>query len=64
MKNEWFLDVLTDLKSFAEANDLCAVAAKLDEVQMTALAELLGADEARASGSQVSYETAGSGTIH
>ncbi|MGR3617654.1 MAG: hypothetical protein ACU0BB_16655 [Paracoccaceae bacterium] len=29
-KNDWILDVLADLKSFAEANDLNPLAAELD----------------------------------
>lgn len=44
MTNEWIIDVLTDLKSFAEMNGLKATATGLDDVALVALAELSGMD--------------------
>lgn len=40
MSHDWIIDVLADLKKFAHANDLPAVAAKLDDVQLVAVAEI------------------------
>ncbi|WOI56919.1 hypothetical protein [Palleronia sp. LCG004] len=45
MDNEWVLDVLADLKAFAEANDLCATVAKLDELCETARLEISAAEQ-------------------
>jgi len=38
--HDWIIDVLTDLKTFAVANDLDALAAKLDDTQLVAEAEI------------------------
>lgn len=40
MGQDWIIDVLTDLKAFAVANDLDALAAKLDDTQRVAEAEI------------------------
>lgn len=40
VKNNWLLDVLTDLKTFASVNGLPALAAQLDDTHRTAAAEL------------------------
>lgn len=40
MKHAWFLDVLTDLRSFADLNGFDSVSEKLDDVQRTAEAEI------------------------
>ena len=40
MGHDWIIDVLTDLKTFAAANDLNALAAKLDDTQLVAEAEI------------------------
>lgn len=40
MRHEWILDVLRDLKAYALANGLPAVAAKADEALQMARAEL------------------------
>ncbi|MCI5109337.1 MAG: hypothetical protein MRY75_02190 [Marivita sp.] len=40
MGHDWIIDVLTDLKTFAVANDLDALAAKLDDTQLVAEAEI------------------------
>ena len=40
MRSEWILDVLTDLKTFATANDLPVLAEQLDDTAIVALAEI------------------------
>ena len=40
MGHDWIIDVLTDLRTFAAANDLEALAAKLDDTQLFAEAEI------------------------
>lgn len=44
MKNDWILDVIADLKSFAHMNDLPQLAEKLSEVAETASTELTFAE--------------------
>ena len=39
MRSDWILDVLTDLKTFARANDLTALAEQLDDTAIVAMAE-------------------------
>eukprot|EP00326_Haptolina_ericina_P031530 CAMPEP_0181247610 /NCGR_PEP_ID=MMETSP1096-20121128/44707_1 /TAXON_ID=156174 ORGANISM="Chrysochromulina ericina, Strain CCMP281" /NCGR_SAMPLE_ID=MMETSP1096 /ASSEMBLY_ACC=CAM_ASM_000453 /LENGTH=39 /DNA_ID= /DNA_START= /DNA_END= /DNA_ORIENTATION= len=39
MRSDWILDVLTDLKTFATANDLPVLAEQLDDTAIVALAE-------------------------
>lgn len=45
MKNDWILDVLADLKSFAQANDLSALADQLDKTRHVAATEIVSASE-------------------
>lgn len=46
--HDWVLDVLADLKSFALANDLKALAGQLDDTTLIAAAEIESqAEEAR-----------------
>lgn len=40
MGNDWIIDVLADLKSFAKANDLPALAGQLDETVLVASTEI------------------------
>lgn len=40
MKNEWILDVLADLKGFAQQNGMTMLAEQLDDAQIVAAAEL------------------------
>ncbi|MGB0900457.1 hypothetical protein [Halocynthiibacter sp.] len=40
MKNDWILDVLTDLKSFALQNGLNALSEQLDDTTLIAASEL------------------------
>lgn len=49
MKDQWVIEVLEDLRRFAEENSLPALAAKVDETLLIARAEL-GAAGSHASG--------------
>jgi hypothetical protein len=40
MKSDWILDVLTDLRTFARANGLPALAEQLDDTAIVAMAEI------------------------
>jgi len=40
MKNDWILDVLADLKTFAHANGLSALAEQLEDTALVAAAEI------------------------
>ena len=40
MKSDWILDVLADLKTFARANELVALAEQLDDTSIVAMAEI------------------------
>ena len=40
MQNEWILDVLTDLRTFAHQNGLAVLAEHLDDTRLVAAAEL------------------------
>ncbi|TKZ22452.1 hypothetical protein FAP39_00845 [Shimia litoralis] len=40
MKNDWILDVLADLRNFAHANGLDALAAQLEDTKLVATAEI------------------------
>jgi hypothetical protein len=40
MQNDWILDVLADLKSFAQANGLGALCEQLDDTTLIAAAEI------------------------
>ena len=40
MQHEWVLDVLADLKTFALANNLPALAEQLDDTKLVAAAEI------------------------
>ncbi len=45
MQNEWILDVLTDLRTFARQNGLGALARQLDETRQLAASELASTGE-------------------
>jgi hypothetical protein len=45
MRSDWILDVLADLKTFAEANNLPALAEQLDDTALVALTEISALDE-------------------
>ena len=40
MSHDWIIDVLADLKAFAEMNGMAATAAGLDDATLVAMAEL------------------------
>lgn len=46
MRSDWILDVLCDLKRFAEANGLPKLAEQLDDTGIVALSEIASALEA------------------
>lgn len=48
MRKEWIMDVLADLKAFADHNGLDATAAGLDDAMLVAVAELAALDHRRA----------------
>lgn len=45
MRSDWVLDVLADLRSFAQANDLPKLAEHLDDTAIVAMAEFASRDE-------------------
>jgi hypothetical protein len=45
MRSDWILDVLTDLKTFARANELLALAEQLDDTAIVAMAEIASLKE-------------------
>jgi hypothetical protein len=45
IRNEWVLDVLADIKSFAVANNLTALADQLDQTRQIAAAEIASQPE-------------------
>jgi hypothetical protein len=45
MRNDWILDVLTDLKAFAQANGLSALAEQLEDTALVAAAEIASKGE-------------------
>lgn len=48
MRNDWILDVLADLRSFAQSNDLPLLAEQLDDTALIAVAEISGKNEGSA----------------
>lgn len=53
MRNDWVLDVLADLRSFAQANDLPLLAEHLDDAAHVATAEFAARVERSAKGGHV-----------
>ena len=47
MANDWILDVLTDLKSYASKNGLDCLAQQLDQAMLTAAAEISTTEHGR-----------------
>ena len=47
MQNEWILDVLADLKTFAQQNGMGVLAEQLDDTQLVAASELASTGEGR-----------------
>lgn len=52
MNNDWILDVLADLKAFAQANGLKALAEQLDDTSLVAAAEIASEGEGQAIGAK------------
>lgn len=50
MKSEWIIDVLADLKLFAELNELPLLAEQLDDTAIVALTEIAAQTKAQANG--------------
>lgn len=50
MRYDWILDVLTDLRTFAEGNGLASLAAQLDDTVIIAAAEIAQLGEGRLGG--------------
>ncbi|GGD46457.1 hypothetical protein [Sinisalibacter lacisalsi] len=50
MPNEWIIDVLADLRAFAELNGMTATADGLDDAMLVTLAELSSLDARERSG--------------
>lgn len=50
MKNDWILDVIDDLRRFADKNGYAAISMKLEEASRTALTELAVPASSRDSG--------------
>ncbi len=48
MRREWIIDVLADLKAFAEHNGMDATAAGLEDASLVALAEISSIERPRA----------------
>lgn len=62
MRSDWILDVLTDLKTFATANDLPVLAEQLDDTAIVALAEIAALHEKTQGGANGSeFEGSGDG---
>ncbi|WP_171239795.1 hypothetical protein [Ruegeria sp. HKCCA5491] len=63
-RNEWILDVLSDLNAFAVENGLTALAEQLDDTKLIATAEIASAsNEARApaDGNTTRFESSSGG---
>ncbi|MEM9707167.1 MAG: hypothetical protein AAF871_00115 [Pseudomonadota bacterium] len=44
MMNDWIIDVLADLKTFADKNDLPSLAAELEKTALVAAAEIASSE--------------------
>jgi len=62
MTNDWIIDVLADLKTFASENGLSALASQLDDTALIAAAEMSSLDGA--AGEPVSWEATRTGRFH
>ncbi|MEZ5716076.1 MAG: hypothetical protein R3D85_13455 [Paracoccaceae bacterium] len=59
MKNDWILDVLADLKAFAKANGLVALAEQLEDTSLIAAAEIASDGEGSSGDATPEQGTAG-----
>ncbi len=67
MKNDWILDVLADLRTFAQANGLNALAEQLEDTALVAAGEIASQREglivdANNAGGRTRADTGGVGT--
>jgi len=58
MRSDWIMDVLADLRTFAQSNDLPLLAEQLDDAALVALAEI-AARHAKTDGKVHESNTAG-----
>ena len=64
MPNDWILDVLRDLRSFARQNDMHRLAEQLDDTALVAMAEMRRTGSGHPSGGRADVrvgDAAGSG---
>lgn len=59
MKNDWILDVLADLRTFAQANGLDALADQLDDTRLVAATEIVAMAERAGTAQHGNDATAG-----
>ena len=59
MQNEWILDVLADLKAFAQKNRLNVLAEQLDDTSLIAAAELASNREGKDGNERAPAEAVG-----
>ncbi len=59
MKYEWIIDVLTDLKAFAQLNGLSVLAEQLDDTKLVAACELAKITREESFGAHTHAATAG-----
>ncbi len=62
MQYEWILDVLTDLKAFAQSNGLSSLAEQLDDTSLVAAAEI--AQAAGGMGGGFAADAGAAGGVH
>lgn len=62
MTNDWIIDVLTDLKTFATENGLIALAGQLEDTALVASAEIFS--QAEAPQKIANWEVGNTGRIH
>lgn len=63
MQNDWILDVLADLRRFALANDLAALATKLDDTVHVAAHEIASKAKGAGPGPQLYGDDCRSGCV-
>lgn len=60
MRSDWILDVLADLKTFANSIDMPALAEQLDDTAIVAMAEIAAREERVQAQAHVEEHTIGS----
>lgn len=64
MRSDWILDVLADLRAFAQANDLPRLAEQLDDTALIATAEIAMKNEGSAKYADGKQAQTGTGSQH